>query len=53
MKFDPRAKMIEDRTPEKLGTPMRRESVRYANHYDTQRQGAHIFEMGEDGNEVR
>lgn len=26
MKFDPRAKMIEDRTPEKLGTPMRRES---------------------------
>lgn len=26
MKFDPRAKMVEDRTPEKLGTPMRRES---------------------------
>ena len=26
MKFDPRAKIIEDRTPEKLGTPMRRES---------------------------
>lgn len=26
MKFDPRAKMIEDRTPDKLGTPMRRES---------------------------
>lgn len=26
MKFDARAKIIEDRTPEKLGTPMRRES---------------------------
>lgn len=26
MKFDPRAKVIEDRTPDKLGTPMRRES---------------------------
>lgn len=26
MKFDPRAKMIEDRTPEKLGLVMRRES---------------------------
>lgn len=26
LQFDPRAKMIEDRTPEKLGIPMRRES---------------------------
>lgn len=26
MKFDPRAKMIEDRTPDKLGTPMKRSS---------------------------